>query len=392
MDGRRIRVLELLTSTSIGGGPKRVYDVVTRLPRLEFIPLIGAPRDGSYFDRFVEAGVETVELPLNRLLPSTLVRVIRLIRARRADLVHTHGKGAGLYGRLAAAWAGVPALHTFHGIHYGHYAQGVDALYLGLERALSRLTRVIINVSESQAQEGAALRLFRPGQDVVIVNAVDVDEVERLITEAPVMRESLGLGLEDLVLGCITRFDRVKAVGTLLDVLERLRTRFPALHLVLVGGGGDDRLLRRRAASTRLAERVTFLNFLPRAARVLPAFDVYVSASHREGMPLAVLEAMAAGLPVVATRVSGHIDAVEDGVTGLLAEPGDPAHFAAQVERLLVDIPLRRAMGVAARERTRRLFSIERMVTQTAAVYRRVVETGSAVAPDDPERVRAAAR
>jgi len=374
-----VRVLEMLTSSAIGGGPKQVYDLVTRLPRAEVTPLIAAPRDGPYFERFGEAGVNTLELPLNRLWPRTLVRVIQLIREERADIVHSHGKGAGLYGRLAAAWTGIPAVHTFHGIHYGRYAQGVDALYLGLERALSRFTRVIINVSQSQAREGAALRLFHPGQGVVIVNGVDVGEIDRLARSQPIARASLGLGADRLVIGCVTRFDQIKATARLLEAVRLLAARVPAIHLVLVGGGAEERGLRARVAASGLTGHVTFLNFLPHAPRALPVFDVYVSASHREGLPLAVLEAMAAGLPVVATRVAGHVDAVEHDVTGLLARPDDVADLAEKVERLLGDAAVRRRMGGAGRQRIERLFTADRMVAQTAAVY--LCAVGSRAAP-----------
>ena len=364
-----VRVLEMLTSSAIGGGPKQVYDLVTRLPPAELTPLIAAPRDGTYFERFREAGVNTLELPLNRLWPRTLVRLVQLIRIERVDIVHSHGKGAGLYGRIAAAWTGIPAVHTFHGIHYGRYAQGVDALYLGLERLLSRFTRVIINVSESQAREGAALRLFRPGQGVVIVNGVDVAEIDRLAGCQPISRASLGLVAGERVIGCVTRFDQIKATATLIEVVRRLVGRVPSVHLVLVGGGAEERGLRARVASGGLAGHVTFLNFLPRAPRALPMFDVYVSASHREGLPLAVLEAMAGGLPVVATRVAGHVDVVEDGITGLFARPDDVEDLAAKAAQLLADAALRRRMGAAGRQRIERVFSTDRMVAQTAAVY-----------------------
>ena len=161
-----------------------------------------------------------MELSLNRVRPWTLGQTIRLIHASRADLVHTHGKGAGLYGRLAARWARVPAVHTFHGIHYLGYGLGVGSAYLSLERTLSRMTRVVINVSRSQAEEGEALRLARPGQGVVIVNGVDVAHIRRLGEERPISRASLGLAEDDLVLGCITRFDHVKRMDTLLDTLR----------------------------------------------------------------------------------------------------------------------------------------------------------------------------
>jgi glycosyltransferase involved in cell wall biosynthesis len=373
VDQPPIRVLELLTSTAVGGGPKHVYDLATRLPRAHFTPLVAAPRDGSYFDQFLRAEIPTTELALNRLRPGTLSKLIALIRTQRADLVHSHGKGAGLYGRLAAAIAHVPAVHTLHGIHYLQYALGTGALYLMLERVLARWTQVIINVSESQLREGAALRLFRPDRGVVVPNGIDIPEVDGIIGQEAVTRESLGLSDDHLVIGCVTRFDQVKAVGTLLEVTRRLRAAFPALHLVLVGGGGEERLLRAEVTRRQLQPHVTFLNFVPRAVRILPTFTLYISASYREGLPLAVLEAMAAGLPVVATRVGGHIDAVEDGVTGLLAEPGDPAALAEKTADLLANHGLRRSMGEAARRRSERLFSIDRMVADTAGIYRGVV-------------------
>jgi glycosyltransferase involved in cell wall biosynthesis len=374
---RPLRVLELLTSTSVGGGPAHVYDLVTRLPLSEFTPIIGAPRDGPYFDRFLTAGVETMELSLNRVRPWTLGQTIRLIHASRADLVHTHGKGAGLYGRLAARWARVPAVHTFHGIHYLGYGLGVGSAYLSLERTLSRMTRVVINVSRSQAEEGETLRLARPGQGVVIVNGVDVTHVRRLGEERPISRASLGLAEDDLVLGCITRFDHVKRMDTLLDMLRALGPEFPRLHLVLAGGGGGQELgLRQRAAGADLRGRVTFLNVLADAPRLLRAVDVYVSASSREGLPLALLEAMGAGLPVVATRVPGNVDTVDDGVTGFLVRADDPADMAEAVARLLRAPDLRARMGAAGLERARRLFSVERMVDETARVYRAVIGAG----------------
>ena len=392
---RPLRVLELLTSTSVGGGPAHVYDLVTRLPGSEFTPIIGAPRDGPYFDRFLAAGVETQELSLNRMRPWTLGQAIRLIHASRADLVHTHGKGAGLYGRLAARWAGVPAVHTFHGIHYLGYGLGVGSAYLSLERMLSRMTHVVINVSRSQAEEGAALRLTRPGQGVVVVNGVNVAHVRRLAGERPISRASLGLAEDNLVLGCVTRFDHVKRIDTLLDVLHvllpdpaappgpgRRRRRAGARPTPARGGC---RPARARDVRERAGRRAA------PAARV----NVYVSASSREGLPLALLEAMGAGLPVVATRVSGNVDTVDDGVTGFLVRMDDPADMAEAVARLLRAPELRTQMGAAGLERVRSLFSVERMVDETAAVYRAVMGVAVPAAAGSlatlPERAPAAA-
>ena len=121
---------------------------------------------------------------------------------------------------------------------------------------------------------------------------------------------------------------------------------------------------------------MTFLNVLADAPRLLRAVDVYVSASSREGLPLALVEAMGAGLPVVATRVPGNVDTVDDGVTGFLVRADDPADMAEAVARLLRAPDLRARMGAAGLERARSLFSVERMVDETARVYRAVMGAG----------------
>src|SRR5262249_9242996 len=160
---RPIRVLHLLVTTSPGGGPKHVHDLVRHLPG-EFEVLIAAPRDGVFFDRFRDLGVTTVELPLSRLRVWPVQLAIRPIQRPAVALAHPHGKGPGLYGRIAAAAVAVPAVHTLHGIHYGGYSRPGRGLYLGLERQLSRMSRVIINVSASQEAEGLGLGLFAPPQ------------------------------------------------------------------------------------------------------------------------------------------------------------------------------------------------------------------------------------
>lgn len=128
-----IRVLQLLVSTGLGGGPKHVFDLVRRLPPEEFRVVVAAPADGPFFQRFQELRVEVAALRLNRLGPGSLAAVIRLMRERGMQVIHSHGKGAGLYGRLAGWWTGVPALHTFHGLYYRKYPLGLRQLYLKLE-------------------------------------------------------------------------------------------------------------------------------------------------------------------------------------------------------------------------------------------------------------------
>ena len=367
---RPIRVLHLLVTTGPGGGPKHVYDLVRHLRRDEFEVMVAAPRDGVFFERFQDLGVAVVELPLSRLGARHLILTMRLCREHRIDIVHTHGKGPGLYGRLAARALGVPAVHTFHGIHYSSYSRLSQRLYLVLERRLSSLTHAIINVSRSQEAEGLALRLFRAEQSVVVVNGIDVDEMDRAIKQSPVRRESLGLTDEDFVLGCVSRWDPVKRIEVLVHAVRRLASRIPRLALLLVGGGGEEARIRRLVADTGLQDRVIFTGFLGNPARVYGLLDLYVATSLKEGLPLAPLEAMSAGLAIVATDVPGHRDVIVRGQTGLLVPPEDSAALAEAVTALAADPERRRRMGAAGRQRVLDHFALQSTVARTADVYR----------------------
>ena len=370
---RPIRVLQLLVSTSPGGGPRHVYDLVRNLSRSEFEFMVGAPRDGIFFERFQELGIPVTEIPLGQVGIHQLFATIRLIRRQGVDLVHTHGKGPGLYGRLAARWLGIPAVHTFHGIHYGSYPWIGQRLYLMLERYLARLSHTIINVSASQEAEGLNLQLFSAGQSVVITNGVDFEEMDHLLLESPVKRESLGLGPNDFVLGCVSRFDPVKRLEVLLDALGRLRDRIPDVMLVLVGGGGEEDRIRHLARRLGLQDRVIFTGFLEAPARIYPALDLYLSTSSKEGLPLALVEAMGAGLATVATDVPGHRDVLRQGKTGLLIPADNDSALADAVVSLWADPIKRAALSKAARQWAREELGIEQMLKRTALAYRRSV-------------------
>ena len=186
-----------------------------------------------------------------------------------------------------------------------------------------------------------------------------------------VRRETLGLTAYAVVLGCISRFDPIKRLDVLLATVERLVGRLPRVSLLLVGAGPAEDRIRRLTLGMGLQGRVIFTGFLENPGRVYPALDLYVSASHKEGLPLSLVEAMCAGLAVVATDVPGHRDVVVHGKTGLLVPPDDSAALADAIVSLISDPARRTAMGEAGRRRAFEEFGTRLMVDATAAIYRR---------------------
>src|SRR2546421_103087 len=209
-------------------------------------------------------------------------------------------------GTAAGGRPRAPAPHPSRGAHSGRAPPRLAQLYLALERRLARWTRTVISVSATQEAEALALGLFTLSQSATVVNGVDLEEQDRLVAEAPLAREGLGLARDLFVLGTVARFDPVKRLDALVGALGALRR--PRVALLLVGGGPEGDRLRRLAAGARLDGRVVFSGWLDEPARVFPAIDLYVSASQKEGLPLAVLDAMGAGLAVGPTDVPGHRD------------------------------------------------------------------------------------
>jgi glycosyltransferase involved in cell wall biosynthesis len=360
-----LRVLELLVSTGPGGGPAHVRDLLEGLPREEFAITVGAPPGGPYEAEFRSLGADFEPVRADRLSPAVLARVIAVARRRRAQIIHSHGKGAGLYGRIAAPLVGAAAVHTFHGVHHEAYPR----LYLQLERALARGSFAVIHVSASQAREAAALGLTPPGRTRVIVNGIDAGRVQATAARAPLTPAAVGLEPGAPVLGTVARLDPVKALDVLLRAFARLGARVPGARLLIVGDGPEGPRLRALARELGVDGRVMFAGFRADAVRWLPLMDVFASASRREGLPLAMLEAMACERPVVATRVPGHEDAVEHGETGVLVTADDPDALAAAAAGLLTDAPRRAALGAAGRRRVESRFTRARMVAEVADLY-----------------------
>lgn len=358
-----MRILQITASSLPGGGPEHLWQLARHLPP-EMECFIAAPRREPYWPRFAEAvGLERLfELPERAFSPLVLARLARWARRQGIEIIHSHGKGAGLYGRPAALLAGARSIHTFHGIHLG-YRPPLRWCYIQAERLLCAMSRACIAVSPGEAEEARALGFGR-GKIAIIPNGVAVPAKVcprpgrpfRLVHFSrfdPLQKNSLWL---------LTLTRALRAAGRLGDC-----------RFVLVGDGPQRATLQQALVDEGL-DCADFAGFQPDPRIFLRDAGCYISTSRWEGLPLAVLEAQAEGIPCLVTDVVGNRDAVEDTVSGWLYPPGDARAAVARICRLMDDPALWQKMSHAAHARAARLFGVERMAAQVAECYRQATQ------------------
>jgi glycosyltransferase involved in cell wall biosynthesis len=311
-------------------------------------------------------GVTPTLVPVTKLLkPTDLRRVRRHLAQLRPDVVHTHLGASDFVGGLSARTLGIPAVSTLHAMEWssGTLRERVRAGLVA--RARRRFADRVIAVSEAARRRYLAEGWDLPERVTTIYNGIS--GLARPGAGAAV-RERLGLAPGDLVVGMLSTVRPEKGHDVALAAVAALRTRFPALRLVVVGDGPA--LPRVRELAAPLGEAALLAGHQEDVMAILDAFDVLLHPSYSEAFPTALLEAMAASVPVVATRVGGIPEIVEDETTGVLIDsPPRAAAAAAALERLAADAERRRQMGRAGQQRFQREFTSEVWARRTRALY-----------------------
>lgn len=373
-------ILHLITRMSLGGSAADTVDSALLAAHAGYRTLIATGAAGGEIS-VVEATrarglrVELIpELqreisPLKDLV--ALRRLVGLLRRERVQILHTHTSKAGFLGRLAARLARTPAVvHTPHGhVFYGYYGRALTLLFVWLERAAAPWADRIVVLTEREMEEHLERRIGRREQFVVIPSAVDLDAVRAQAPPRAEARRRLGFGPADLVAVGVGRLVPVKGFDLLVRALPAVVQATPAARLLLVGDGPERARLEAEARALGVAGHVVLAGAHADVAPFLAAADLLVAPSRNEGLGKALVEAMALGLAVVATRVGGIPTVVADGETGRLIPPENPGALARAVNELLRDPGLRQRMGEAGRRRAER-FSLATQGSRLLALYR----------------------
>jgi glycosyltransferase involved in cell wall biosynthesis len=312
---------------------------------------------------------------------AAVLRLARLIRRERPEILHTHTAKAGAVGRLAALLAG-PArppivVHTFHGhVLRGYFDPLRTAGFRLLERWLARVSTALVAVSPQVRDDLVALGVAPREKFAVVRLGIGVEGRVRAEQDGRAeTRRLLGIPPERFVVGWIGRMTGVKRTGDVLLAFKQLRQDGVDASLCLVGDGPDRERLERRAHELGIMRDTLFLGYQEDVGRFHTAFDAFFLPSTNEGTPVTAIEALAAGTPVVATRVGGVPDVVRDGEDGFLVEAGAIGELAERLERLAADPELRERMGAAGRERVQPRYAVERLIDDVDRLYRSLLET-----------------
>jgi len=326
-------------------------------PRMEMLP------------RFQQAGIEVVPLGMQSYSVLSILRAVHDLRAlihiRQIDLIHTTNFSDGLLGRVVARLTGVPVvLSSIHAFY-----RSKPRLELLLDMVTARLADGVIVVSEAVRQFAIADLKIPDNKIDVVYNGitslpvvVDVESIRRI-------RAEIGLRSDSSVVACVGSLKEVKGHKYLLQAMPLILRDVPNVQFLIIGDGPLQPELRSLATALGIADKVCFAGLREDVRTILPAIDILVQPSLQETFSLAILEAMAAEKTVVATKVGGIPELVEDGRTGLLVPPENPSAIAKAVISLLSSPYKRRMFGVAGGKRFREFFTAEKMVRRYKEIY-----------------------
>ncbi|MFZ5644401.1 MAG: glycosyltransferase family 4 protein [Bacillota bacterium] len=373
----KIRVLHVVRPSE-GGIKNHLLSLIEGADRCRYEHMVACPY-GRMAEAFEEMGAITFPLPLKgEMSPSSdmaaVKALISILKEHRVDIIHVHGSKAGVVGRLAAMIAGVPfVVMTVHNsIFYDHLPAWKTKIYAAAERFLAGRTKKIITVSEALRRELIFREKIGPEKLITVYNGIETDifmgKKDRVYAESV-----LGIPSGKKIVGTVARLAPQKGVKFFIQAAALLAEKIDGLVFVVIGDGPLRHELEDEARKLKVADIIIFTGERKDVPGLMPGMDVFVLASVTEGLPLTILEAMVAGRPVVATRVGGIPEIIDEEVNGILVDPGDAMGLAAAVEAVLADKEKAERMGEYARSRVLGNFTACMMVNGIESVYAGIV-------------------
>lgn len=366
---KTLNILYLANSGEIfGGGQISLLGLIKGLDKERFSPLVVCPAEGSLVDELNKMGIETQIIRMQTLRTlnifswiATVRRMVRLIRERGIDLIHSNGSRATIYGGIAARLSKVPLI--WH-LRIADPDRLVDML-------LVRLATKIIVISEAV---GKRLSWLKDRQKITIIyNGIDLERFNPTVN-GEIIREEFHLSHATPLVGIVGRLDWYKGHQYFLQAADKITDTISDVHFLIVGDGERRRQLENLTRRLNLNQKVIFTGNRKDIPQILASLDVFVLSSVSEGFGRSVAEAMACACPVVATNAGGIAEIIEDGRSGILVPSKDAIGLAGAIEELLKDRQKADRIRWAGFKRVTQMFSLKENVQKTEALYNQLME------------------
>jgi sugar transferase (PEP-CTERM/EpsH1 system associated) len=358
----QLHVVHVMLALDVGGLERNVVNQVREGQKLgQRVSIVCLDRPGTLAPRIQQLGANLVVLDRRPgIRPGMVLQVRRALRDLRPDVVHTHQLATLLYGGAAARMLRVPVVvHTEH---------AKEEYQRRRKRMLGRIAGLFCDrfycLTKDMVNHVRSAGILPERKIQLIQNGIDVASFTRSASDRAAIRQSLNVPPDALLIGTVGRLNEVKRQDVLIRAFAQVRQHTPDAHLVLVGEGPALNDLQTLVSSHGLTDCVHFAGYQPHSGPYLQAMDIFALTSRSEGMPQAVLEASVTGLPVVASRVGGLPEVIEDGVSGIMFEAGNDAALATIFRELIANADLRKRLGAAARARVESKFSVARMAAE----------------------------
>ncbi len=339
----RIKVLEVIDTGNLGGGQAQILSILRHVDRNKFDISVAARGGNKFEDEVVKLGFRFFPVELPKLLRHRYLKQLQKIyNEYNFDIIHSHGGVAGFYGRLLKRHnQNISSVHTFHGINYINYDNFfVKNLSKTVEQYLVQFTDLTICVSDSDYKIAIENKIADADKTVVIKNGIDISRFANNPRNEK-LKESLGLTKEHFVVGNVSKFSHQKNQRLIIQASYYLLKKYPEMRFVLVGDGPMLKKMKEYARESELDSYITFAGERTNITDYYSIFDIFALPSFWEGLPIVLLEAMAARVPVVCSNISSHLEIVKNNYSALTVNPYEADELISKVSMLYKNPELR---------------------------------------------------
>jgi glycosyltransferase involved in cell wall biosynthesis len=369
----RVKILMFIDEAKMGGGQQHLLWLVQKLDKSKIEIEVLCEPEGYLVDELGKINIKVHSITVsNRPSVSSLLKTIKLLKKISPRILHTHGGTAGFYGRLASLFnINCAVIHTYHGIHYLNFDKYiVRKIYTLIDKFLLRFTDCTICVAQQDFDIGLKAGIVQKEKAVVIHNGIEVEKFSEL-NENTNYKIKIKSENQSVIIGSVGRLHYQKGYEYLIEASKSVLDEYPNVKFILVGDGELRSSLESLTRKHSVYDSFTFMGNQTNVPELLAQMDIFILPSLWEGLPLVLLEAMAAKKPIVATAVNGISEIIESEKEGILVQPKNHKAISAALLRLLKDVELRKRLAGNGYAKVLSEFSLNKMIVKTESVYKK---------------------